>query len=124
LRVVTEVRGEPGLFVFPPGSEVVRLSLLSPGVGVEGALIHVLVDFLEIVDSVRAFRDGERIVVEMGASRVETSFPRFRMVLGSLCTSIAGCVLSTVIDVPVLLQDEQVEERRIRSVFQVASEFG
>jgi len=124
VRVVTEVRGEPGLFVFPPGSEVVRLSLLSPESGVEEALTHVLVDFLEIVQSVKAVRDGERIVVEMRGSRVETEFPRFRMVLGSISTSTAGCVLSTVVDVPVLFKDEQIEERRIRSVFQVAPEIG
>jgi len=124
LRVVTDVGGELGLLVFPPGSEVVRLSLLSPESGVEEALTHVLVDFIESVDSVRAVRDGERVVVDMEASRVETEFPRFRRVLGSLSTSTAGCVLSTVLEAPVLLQDEQVEDRRIRAVFRVAPRSG
>ena len=117
LRVVTEAGGEPGLMVFPPGSEIVRLGLLSPEAGVEEALGHVLVDFLEAVESVRAVREGGRVVVDMKGARVETEFPRYRMVLGSINTSTAGCVLSTVLEVPLLLQDEQVEEGVVRAVF-------
>lgn len=117
VRVVTEAGGEPGLLVFPPGSEVVRLSLLSAEAGVEEALSHVLVDFLEAVESVRAVRDGGRVVVDMTVSRAETEFPRYRQVLGTLSTSTAGCALSTVLRVPLTLQDEQVDERRIRAVF-------
>jgi hypothetical protein len=117
LRVVTEVEGEPGLLVFPPGSEVVRLSMLSPDAGIEEALNHVLVDFVEAAESVKAVREGGRVVVDIKTSRVETEFPRFRMVLGSLCTSIVGCVLSTVLGVPLLVQDEQVDGRSIRVIF-------
>jgi len=117
VRVVTRVKGEPSLMVFSPGSEVVRLSLLTSEAGVEEALSHVLVDFLEAVESVKAIKDMGRVVVDMEISRVETEFPRYRMVLGSLPTSIAGCVLSTVLDVPMELVDEQYEKRRIRAVF-------
>lgn len=123
-RVVTQTEGEPGLLVFPPGSEVVRLSLLSSQSGVEEALTHVLVDFLEAVHSVRAVQDGQQIVIDMTGSRVETEFPRFRRILGSLATSTAGCVLSTVIEAPVLLRDEQIKDDRIRCVFEVVPRSG
>ncbi len=124
LRVVTQAGGEPGLLVFPPGSEAVRLSLMSPGSGVEEALTHVLVDFLEAVKSVRAVQGGQRVVIDMTGARVETEFPRFRRVLGSLATSTAGCVLSTVIEAPVQLSDEQMEDDRIRCIFTVVPRSG
>jgi len=124
MRVVTEADGEPGLLVFPPGSEIVRLSLLSPEAGVEDALSHVLVDFMESVESVKAVRDGGRVVVDMKTARAETEFPRFRKTLGSMSTSTAGCVLSTVLGAPVILQSEQVEEGKIRAVFTEAGRTG
>jgi hypothetical protein len=124
MRVVTEAGGEPGLMVFPPGSEVVRLSMISPEAGVEEALNHVLVDFLEAVGSVKAVSEGGRVVVDLEKTRFETEFPRFRQVLGSIVVSTSGCVLSTVLGIPVLLQDEQVERGKTRAVFTEVAEGG
>lgn len=124
LRVLTEVRGEPGLFIFPPGSEAVRLSLLSEESGVEEALNYVLVDFLEVVESVKAVEDSDRIVVEMNSPRVETDFPRFTRVLGSMPSSLAGCVISKVLDRPVVFEDEEVDGDRVRGIFRVAGGVG
>ena len=124
LRVITEAGGEPGLIIFPPGSEVVRLSLLSEESGVEEALNFVLVDFLEAVESVKAVEDSDRIVVEMNSPRVETDFPRFERVLGSVVTSVAGCVISRVLGKPVIFEDEEVDGDRVRGMFRVASVVG
>jgi hypothetical protein len=124
VRIVTQMEGEPGLLVFPPGSEAVRLSRLGAESGVEEALTHVLVDFLEAVKSVKAVQDGQRIVIDMSGVRVETEFPRFRRILGCLATSMAGCVLSTVVESPVELRDEKIENDKIRCVFTVVPRSG
>ena len=124
LRVITEVSGEPGLFVFPPGSEVVRLSVLSDDYGVEEALNYVLVDFLEAVESVKAVQDDGRLVVEMKVPRVETEFPRFQRVLGSMPSSLAGCVIARVLVEPVVFSGEEVDGRKIRAFFEVAGNNG
>ncbi len=124
VRIITQTEGEPGLLVFPPGSEAVRLSQLGAGSGVEEALTHVLVDFLEAVKSVRAVQDRKQIVIDISGARVETEFPRFRRILGCLATSTAGCVLSTVVEAPVELKDEEVRDDRIRCIFTVVPRSG
>jgi hypothetical protein len=124
LRVLVDVGGSPGLFVFPPGSEVVRLSLLPEDSGIEDALQYVLVDYLEGVRSVKAIRESDKVVVEVNDPRLRTDFPRFQRVLGSLTTSVSGCVLSSVLGKPSLFVEEEINGGRIRSVFRVIDGFG
>jgi len=121
LRVITQVGGSPGLLVFPPGSELIRLSGLSSGGGLEDALRHVLVDFVEAVESVKAVREDDRVVVDLEKPRVGTDFPNYGRVLGSLATSIAGCVLAFCLEVPVLFNEERAEGKKVRAVFRVIS---
>ncbi len=120
VRVMTEVEGELGLMVFPPGSEIVRLSMLSEESGLEEALNYVLVDFLEAIDSVKAITVEDRVTVQMENPRISTDFPRFKMVLGSIPTSLAGCVISNVLDKPMWFLEETVLGRQIRATFRIA----
>jgi hypothetical protein len=119
VRVVAEVEGEPALMVFPPGSEILRLSLVEEGSGVEDALSYVLVDFLEAAESVKSEELGGSVVVKIGNPRIRTDFPRFNMVLGSLPTSLAGCVVAQALGKPVAFVDEQILGKIINATFEV-----
>lgn len=118
-RVFVRVEDKPALMVFPPGSEVVRLSGLGVEAGVEEALVFVLVDFLEAVHGVKAIREGGRVVVEYSRPVVGTGFPRFVAVLGSLPVSVGGSVLASVLGAPVELVEEESSPGRIRAVYRV-----
>jgi hypothetical protein len=107
--------------VFPPGSEVVRLSGLGGEAGLEEALGFVLVDFLEAVHGVKAVRKGEKVIVEINQPIMDTKFPRFVAVLGSLPVSVSGSVLASVLGSPVELMGEESSPGRIRAVFRVLS---
>lgn len=124
VRVVTDAGGEPGLMVFPPGSEVVRLSMLGEEVGLEEALSYVLVDFLEGAESVKATHAGGDIVLKIQGSRLETDFPRYRSVLGSLPVSLAGSVLAAITGRPVKLLEESEIRGEIRAVFREVARDG
>lgn len=119
LRVVTEVGGVSGLIVFPPGSEIVRLSMFSGDIGVEDALNYVLVDFLEAADSVKMVQEGDGIVVQIAKPRISTDFPRYNKSLGSLTTSIAGCIISYVIGQPIKYLSEDSFEGILTNRFRV-----
>lgn len=119
LRVVTRVGGVDCLTVFPPGGEVVRLAGLGDEGGVEDALAYVLVDYLEMVEGVRAVEQGDRVVVELRRPRVDTGFARFRMCLGSVPASVAGCVLAWVLGEPVLFVGEEMDGGRVTASFRV-----
>ena len=124
LRVLSDVSGGRALMVFPPGSEIVRIAGLEAESGVEEALGYVLVDFLEEVERVKLAMEGDRVVVEMAGSRGETGFPRFRMVLGSLPTSIAGCVLTATLGKPVALIEEAASGKVLNATFRVLESVG
>lgn len=120
LRVLTEVSGSPGLFIFPPGSEIVRLALLSEEYELEGALNYILVDFVETVKSVKAILDDNRVVIELNTPSMVTDLPRFNRVFGSIPTSLAGCIIASVLRRPVVFDKEEVDDKRIRSIFRLS----
>lgn len=107
VRVLSEAGRVRGVTVFPPGSEAVRLSLLPGEVGAEDALNHVLVDFIEAVESVKFVRRGGEAVVELGKPRAASEYPRVNECLGSYPVSVAGCVLAHVLRSPVYYRGEE-----------------
>jgi hypothetical protein len=119
LRVVTEAGGIPGLIVFPPGSEIVRLSMFSEDTIVEDALNYILVDFLEAVDSLKMVQEGDNIVVQISRPRISTDFPRYNKSLGSLTTSIAGSIISYVRGQPIEYLSEDKIMDSLTSRFRV-----
>lgn len=119
LRVLTEVSGFPGVVVFPPGSEAVRLAGLGEGAGVEDALSYVLVDFMEAVEAVKAVVTGDRVVVELNHVRADTSLSRYHACLGSLPVSTAGCVLAWVTGAPVAYTGERSDGTKVTAGFRV-----
>ncbi len=106
VRVLTNVRGEPGILVFPPGAELANESTITAETGVEDALSHILVDTLEAAEAVRAEVGDASVSVTMKRIRMNVKYPRFRECLGSLPAAVSGSILSTVLDSPVLYVDE------------------
>jgi hypothetical protein len=122
-RVVTEVGGEPGLMVFLPLSDDM-LSSIGGDMKAEEALSDILVKKLEFLESVKEAESGDKVVVRMSGSRVGTDLPRFKKVLGSLPTSIAGCVLAFVFNKPLALIEEEASGRVITATFEVQTKNG
>jgi hypothetical protein len=116
LRVLSETGGLLGLIIFPPGSEIVRLSMLSEDTDIENALNYVLVDLLEAADSVKMVQEGDNIIVQISKPRISTDFPRYNKFLGSLTTSIVGCIISYFIEQPIeyLSEDKILESLNSR----------
>lgn len=125
--MVTTIGSIPTLIVTPPGSEIVRLAGLERGgdeSDVEKALTYVFVEFLEAAESVKSYSEGEKVFVLIKKPRISTNFSRFNAVLGSYVTSISGCVVAHVLDKPMRLVDEQVNDAVVRAIFEVPSTYG
>jgi hypothetical protein len=120
LRVLSKYCGSPSLIVFPPGSEAVRLASIPEDSGIEESLSFVLVDFLEAAESIKSIENEDRIIVEINKPKVITEFPRYKISLGSLTTSIAGCVLSHVKKTPVYFINEENFSQKITATFEVS----
>lgn len=123
-RIIMNVAGVPGLVIFPPGSEIIRSSNLDQEMGLEVALEHVMVDFIEAVESVRATRKDGEIRVHLSGPNIDTDQPRFKKVLGTLPTTMVGSVISYTLDAPVQFVGENSTENEIEAVFEVMSEDG
>jgi len=121
VRVVNVVGRVPGLMLFPPGSELVRLSGLEVNVGLEEAVRSVLVDLVEGAESVSVAMEGDSVVVEIEGCRLRSDWPKFRRVLGSPAISIAGCSLAYVLNRALRFRGEEAEGRRVRGFFAVVS---
>jgi hypothetical protein len=123
-RVLTEAGGVRGVMVFPLGSEAVRLSQLPEDVDAEDTLSHVLVDFIEIVESIKYVRSGAEVVVELGRPRLASEYPRVNTCFGSFSVSVAGCVLAHVLRSLVYFKGEEVSGSSVIGYFEVRAPHG
>lgn len=123
-RVITDSGGHPGLFIFSPGGELVRKSGIEPDMGLEAALSLILVDFVELVDSVEFSEENGKIEVRLRNPQLDTEFPTYKKILGSIPTSVAGCVIAFSLDLPIKFTGERREGNEIIAKFKVVSESG
>jgi len=123
IRVLTEIEGKRRLMVFLPVPFKI-LSKADPGSKPEEALNYILIEQLEILESVKAIESSNKIAVKMSGFLVETEFPRVKKVLGSLPTCIAGCILSHILRKPVLLLKEELFNRTIMATFEMLNKDG
>lgn len=121
-RVITESGGSTGLFIFPPGGELARKAGIGADMGLEAALSFVMVDFVEIAESVDVVEEDGMIEVRLGNPQLDTDFSIYKKVLGSIPASIAGCVTAFTLDRPVRFTDERAEGEEIIARFEVVSE--
>lgn len=116
-RLLTGTPTEPGLLVFPPGSEIVRLALLPDDIGLEDALNYVLVDILEAANNVKVVFEKEEIAIEITEPRNISDLPRVNHSLGSASVSVAGSTLAHVLDSPMCFVREEISEKKIFAFF-------
>jgi hypothetical protein len=119
VRVLTESNGVPGVMVFPPGSELVRLALLPEDILIEDALNAVLVDFVELANSVKVVSEGSQILVELVSPKVGSDYDRVNRSLGSLSVSISGCVIADIMGEPVFFLREESVDNILTGFFRV-----
>jgi hypothetical protein len=119
-RVLSMADGEPGLIVFPPGAEVVRVSELGEDVSLEETLRYFLGDVTELCSSVKVSELEGDIILEMKNVKVRTEAPKYRTLLGSIPSSLAACVIASVTKRSVRLIDERdIDGRQIISRFKI-----
>lgn len=144
-RIISNLDGHAGLFIYPPGTDVVALS----GVGrdenieereetdgnkersmddflpeVENGISYCLVDFAELVSKVQVNFEENKVFLGMKNVKIEVEAPRFSRVLGSIPTSLAACVIAKVSKMPVKIVEERREGKWLRAVLEVGGEDG
>lgn len=118
IRILTTVDGKPGLIVFLPLPYEI-LTTVEDGSKPEEALNYILIEQLEILESVKAVESMNKISVHMSGFSMDNKFTRIQMVLGSLPTSMTGCILSLVLKKPLVLIKEEFSKESITSTYEV-----
>lgn len=138
-RIISNIDGHSGLFIYPPGSDVVVLS----GVAgeretkieeekenkdfflndflpqLENAISYLLVDFSEFCSKVQIGFKENRAILRMRNVKLNIEVPRFTKVLGSLPASLAACAIAQITRTPVKIIEEKQEGKWVRVVFEV-----
>ena len=144
-RIISNVDGRPGLFIYPPGSDVLVLSGVAKDESidegeqidgnekppledflpeVENGISYCLVDFAELASKVQVNFEENKVFLGMKNVKVEVEAPRFSRVLGSVPASLAACVIAKVSRMPVKIVEEKREGKWLRAVLQVGREDG
>jgi len=123
-RVITYVDGNPGLIIYPPGSDLITLSRLNIESGgslsdIEGILSDILIDFTELVSKVNVTVKNNEVTIQLKEIKVDVKAPRFTRILGSLPFSIAACVIVALTRKPVKVTDEQKKGKTVTATLLV-----
>ena len=118
-RLVTEVDGVPVLLVVPPGAELVRAGEIDDGNAVDDALQYVLLEAAELCSSVKSVVTGDTLVIDIGGIKVKTEAAKYLFCLGSIPTSVAASVASTVLKKGLTLLAEDSNDRKSVAKFRV-----
>ena len=140
-RVISNVDGHPGLFIYPPGSDVMGLSGVvgegreETGTGnvrenkafsledflprLENAINYLLVDFAELCSKVQISFEKNMVVLRMRNVKLNVEAPRSTKVLGSPPASLAACLITQITKKFVRILEEKQEEKWVRAVFKV-----
>lgn len=138
-RVISNVDGHPGLFIYPPGSDVVALSGVVGEEGektegikegknfsledflpqLENTIGYCLVDFSELVSKIQVNFEKNKVFLGMKNIKLDVEAPRFTRVLGSVPASLAACCIAQVTRMPVKIVEERREGKWVRVVLEV-----
>jgi len=149
-RLISTIDGHLGLFIYPPGSEVVALSEVveereerEEGSDLEdvkqdekdfsfenflpqleNAIGYLLVDFSELASKVRVGFEKNRVLLQAKNIKLEVDAPRFTRVLGSPAVSLAACAIAQVTKMPIKIIEEKQEGKWTQAVFEVGGMSG
>ena len=104
--LIHEEGGSRYLVLIPPASELIRIPEIS-GASLDSALTYMLVDLLEVADSVDVVSNGV-VTIRLKNVKSHVTAGRFKSVFGSLEASIAACLTANLIGV-VRVSDEILE---------------
>ena len=83
------------MILIPPASELIKIPEIS-GMSLDSALTYMLVDLMEVADSIEVVSDGF-ITIRLKNVKSHVTAGRFKSVFGSLEASIAACLAANLI---------------------------
>lgn len=121
VRFISRYGGLDGLFLYPPGNEIVHLSKVSQDDDLEVAVRHAIIELSDLASSVVVLEDkGSKIIkVQISKPKLASDSPFFNESLGSPVSCVACCVITAVKGLPVRITDEKVDRGLIRLTLQV-----
>ncbi len=120
-RFISRYGGIEGLFLYPPGNEIVRLSKLRHDSDLEQAVRHSVVELSDLATSVELLEDIESklIRVQITKPRLSSDSPFFNASLGSPVSCVVSCVVAAVTNLPLRMVDEKSDPGLTRLTLQI-----
>lgn len=103
--------GSEYLVLVPPASELVKSPELS-GMDIESALNYVLVDLMEVAESVEVVMNHV-VLVKLKKVKSQVSAGRFKTVFGSLEASIAACISANLFEITRIVNEIDEDDDKI-----------
>lgn len=123
IRLRSSLNQVEGVFVFSATQEIVRQLDLSSEYTLEDALNMVLVDQLEVADSVKVVDELESILVEINGGKTGGDYDRINFCLGSLQSNLSGLIIARITGRPVYYIREEIDAGTIKAFFRYLEGF-
>ena len=118
-RFISNFRGVQGLFLLPPGNEIVRLSKVKHGDDLEDALRFALVEFSDLASSVMLSEEDKSVKIHISKPKLASNSPFFNECLGSLVSCVSSCVVASVKRSPVRIMEEKTDKGIVRLTIEI-----
>jgi hypothetical protein len=107
-RFISRFGGIEGLYLYPPGNEIVHLAQVIPESDLEQAVHHALIEVSDLASSIVLLEDKESklIKVQIVKPKLSSEAAFFNSILGSPVSCVASCVVAAVRKTPIRLVEE------------------
>jgi hypothetical protein len=106
-----------GIIIYLPLSHILLNSVNEKSI--EEALINILIEQFKIIQSINVIESNNKIIVKMRGCKIENYQLKIKQILGSFNTMISGSVISYIKNKPLILIDENIENKNIITTFEV-----
>lgn len=95
-----------GVLLTPPKISLNNPYPLTDNTDINNLLEYALIES-EIASSVRAVQDNDKIIIEINKPKIDVEYPRFKIIMGSLPSSIAAQAIASAFSKPVQIIKEE-----------------
>ncbi|MGC9069156.1 MAG: hypothetical protein ACP5IZ_09335 [Thermoprotei archaeon] len=80
---------------------------------IDAQLDHILIETLEIAENIKTARSENTIIVQIHKPKIDIDYPRFKMIMGSLPSSLIAQAIATATSRPVKIIQEKTQKNTL-----------
>jgi hypothetical protein len=101
-----------GIAIIPPNTGL-KTSNTETELNIDTQLDNILIETLEIAENIKTAKSENTIIVQIHKPKIDIDYPRFKIIMGSLPSSLTAQAIATATSRPVKIIQEKIQKNTL-----------